>query len=468
MSLAVESSRAPAAADRFAAAALVAWAAGTVLAEPIAQVGAYALLLAALLRPGSLRLDRDVRRFSAAALLLAVWQAVSPALARWAGSSPGWPRSGRYGQLFDTIAPALAASASRAAPWVALAWVVCVGWALSGALGLYQHFVRWPFEQPGWFRTPVDRVRESFSVDGPPRYGAGGFLFHRLRFAHGAVAALGPALALALRTRKARIAVAAAATCAFLLAATYLSYARAAFAVASALTLSALALRKSGRRVAIVLAAAIAIAVLASSDWRTRLVRGGHNLLGEGERRLSMEVAWDLVRRHPLLGVGFGNYEEAAWATRQATGVTPLLAIDAHNLWLTTWAETGLFGLLLTIAYHAVLGQALWRRMRQGSWAAAGGLLSLAGFHLLSLVHYLQHHTGVYLSFALAWGLGLAPFDSTSAPALGLAAPPGSAEKQAPEPAPSERKVAGSDLQSVGCTSRAAAGSRGMAGGTRP
>ena len=133
--------------------------------------------------------------------------------------------------------------------------------------------------------------------------------------------------------------------------------------------------------------------------------------------------SWELARRHPILGVGFGNYQEAAWATRPTTSVTPLLSIDAHNLWLTAWVETGLVGLLLTCAYHALLFRALLRRFHDGSWIAAGALLSFAGFHLLSLVHYLQHHTGVYLSFALAWGLGLAPAAEIASPALGLPAP---------------------------------------------
>jgi O-antigen ligase len=104
--------------------------------------------------------------------------------------------------------------------------------------------------------------------------------------------------------------------------------------------------------------------------------------------------------------------------------VTPLLSIDAHNLWLTAWVETGLIGLLLTATYHALLLRALLRGFREGSWIAAGALLSFGGFHLLSLVHYLQHHTGVYLSFALAWGLGVASIASVSSPRLGL--PPAS------------------------------------------
>jgi O-antigen ligase len=413
----VEGSRAASVADRIAPLALIVWVAGIVLAEPLAQAGAYASAIVVLLRLTRLTADRDVRRFGAAAFALAAWQAVSPAFALWAGSAPGWPRSGRYGQFFDTTTPALAAAVAPDAPWLALAVVLGVGWALSVLLGVYQHFVRWPFAQPAWFRTPVDRVRESFSISGPPRYGAGGFLFHRLRFAHGAVATLGPTLALAFRARRSIVAAAAMAVAAALLVATYISYARAALVVALLLTVLTMVAvgRGPARFGGLIVIAAAALAILSSSDWRTRFVRGEENLFGGEERRLSLEVGWELARRHPVVGVGFGNYQEAAWATRQHTSVTPLLSIDAHNLWLTAWVETGLVGLILTVAYHALLLQALLRRSRQGSWIAAGALLSFAGFHLLSLVHYLQHHTGVYLSFALVWGLGLAPIASTVA-----------------------------------------------------
>jgi O-antigen ligase len=418
----VEGSRAAAAADRIAPFALMLWAAGNVVAEPLAQAGAFALVVAVLLRLPRLAPDRDVRGFCAAAIALAAWQAVSPALALWNGSASAWPRSGRYGQFFDTVTPALASLAAANAPWAALAGIVAVGWALSVLLGVYQHFVRWPFAQPVWFRTPVDRVRESFSVSGPPRYGAGGFLFHRLRFAHGAVATLGPALALAFRSSRGAVAGAAMATAALLIVATYISYARAALIVALFLVaLAVLAFGRGGARLAgAVVLAAFAVAVVSSPDWRSRLIRGEENLFGGEERRLSIDVGWELAKRHPILGVGFGNYQEAAWATRQRTSVTPLLSIDAHNLWLTAWVETGLVGLLLTAAYHALLLRALLRRWRDGSWIAAGALLSFGGFHLLSLVHYLQHHTGVYLSFALAWGLGLAPGTSVGSEKLGV------------------------------------------------
>jgi O-antigen ligase len=221
------------------------------------------------------------------------------------------------------------------------------------------------------------------------------------------------------------VVAAATALAGALLSATYFSYARAALAIAVLLTaIAVLALGKGvGRAGAAIVLVVAGLAVLSSPEWRSRMARAERNLFGGEDRRLSMEVGWELAKRHPILGVGFGNYQEAAWATRRTTSVTPLLSIDAHNLWLTAWVETGLVGLLLTCAYHALLFRALLRRFRDGSWIAAGALLSFAGFHLLSLVHYLQHHTGVYLTFALAWGLGLTPVARTASPALGLPAP---------------------------------------------
>jgi hypothetical protein len=60
------------------------------------------------------------------------------------------------------------------------------------------------------------------------------------------------------------------------------------------------------------------------------------------------------------------------------------------------------------VLYQVALARALWRRARQGSSIGVGALLSWLGFHLLSLVHYVPYHTGVYLSFGLVWGLGIA------------------------------------------------------------
>jgi O-antigen ligase len=150
----------------------------------------------------------------------------------------------------------------------------------------------------------------------------------------------------------------------------------------------------------------VVLAVSMSPAWRTRLGKAVGNVYG-GERQLAMSVGWELVREHPLTGVGFGNHRPAAMATADRTGINDLLATDSHNLWLTAWAETGLVGLVLLAGMHGLLARALIRRHLAGSLAATGALLSWVGFQVLALVHYLPFHTSVHLSFALAWGLGL-------------------------------------------------------------
>ncbi len=385
------------------------WALGAVLGEGVEQAGSIACIAFALVLWPRLQLDRPARRFAFAALALALWQTVSPALALCQGVAHRWPKSGRYGQILDTLAPAaLGALTTVAVPWAALLLVLAIGWTLSTALGAYQHFVRWPFAQPWFLKTPVARVQEAFSVGGPPRYGSGGLLFHRLRFAHGAVALLGLSLTRIFSSRTTRLRAAAAILTAFLLADIYFSFARAALlAAVFLLALSFLLLGRGWQRLGVLAGAALLVLAALSPAWRLRMVKAEQNILEE--RHLSMQVGLRLVRAHPFLGVGFGNHQEAAWATQAETGVTPLLSIDSHDLWLTSWVETGLIGLLLTLAYHLLLGRALWQRFRAGSWAGAAGLISFAGFHLLSLVHYLQHHTGVYLTFSLVWGLALSP-----------------------------------------------------------
>jgi hypothetical protein len=99
--------------------------------------------------------------------------------------------------------------------------------------------------------------------------------------------------------------------------------------------------------------------------------------------------------------------------TAAETHVTPLVANDAHDLWLTTWAECGLVGLGLLAWYHAMLARALWAR-RSRSWLGRGGVLAFAAYHLLALVHHLPFHSSVSLAFALVWGAALS--ESTANP----------------------------------------------------
>jgi O-antigen ligase len=110
-----------------------------------------------------------------------------------------------------------------------------------------------------------------------------------------------------------------------------------------------------------------------------------------------------MIRDHPLLGVGKGNYLELArlynpWA----------LAYPVHNVFLLSWAETGLGGfaafvLLLVGAFRAA---ARLLRARAG-YEAAFGLAALAAFAGLVLRMFVSMsfvHPFVSLSFLAVAG----------------------------------------------------------------
>jgi hypothetical protein len=398
---------------------LAVWAVGVVLAEVVQQVAAGATVLLALVLAfrKEPRLEPDVRVYVRATMALAAWQLLSPAIALLTGAAERWPRSARYGQVLDTVSgAALASIGTVGVPWMLVAGLVAGGWLVASALGLYQHFVLWTWEPPELLKLNLSRLQENFGTEEEPRYAAGGFLFHRLRFSHSAIAILGPALAfLARGSGVGRRAVAGAVVCALLIA-PYAAFARAALLTGFGVCVLALLLLSRGtpRKVGLAVAGALVLLVAVTPAWHERLGKAVENLYG-GERSLAMSVGWRLVKEHPVLGVGFGNHKPAALATQEQTGITDLLAHDAHNLWLTTWAETGLVGLLLLAAVHGLLARALVRRHRAGSVAATGALLSFVGFHILSLVHYLPFHTSVHLSFMFTWGLGLCRFGTEAA-----------------------------------------------------
>ncbi len=406
--------------------ALIAWGLGTLLSEGLQQaaLGAILLLALGLLAQRRLALPPEVKAVALAGSLLSAWQALSPLVARATGAASGWPRFSRYGQAVEALAVgAVAAVAALGVPWRALQWILGAGWAAHGAAALFQFLVPWPFGAMGPLHLPLARLQENFGPEGGPVRNAGmGLFFHRLRLAHGAVAVLGPALAAtsgaAPRGQRGRWLLFAA----VLLGCVYLSYARAALGAAAAVLLSALFALRGPMR-----ALALAVMVLAgtgagfSPGWRQRAARAQGYL--DPERKITLKTGFEIGRSHPFLGVGVGNYRPAALRVQAAlereTGdeIPAILANDAHNLFLTVWAETGAVGVGLTLAFHALLAWALYRRVRSGQRWAMAGLYSQAGFHLLGLVHYVPYHSGVHLSFCLVWGLSLAPgLDKTGTP----------------------------------------------------
>jgi len=395
-------------AARVATVLVAAWAAAFWLSEGLLQaVADLSLLASAVLVLRGASLPPWARPAVRAALALAAWQALSPLVARalWA---PGLPPAALWLHCLDTAALAAAALlGAQVVRWTWPAVLLATGGLLSLALSAVQHLVRWSIPVPPVLRLPVRRVHETFG--GEDLYAAGGFFFHRLRLAHASVAALGPAIATAIRPAAPRIRTLAAALAVACVGCIVLAYARA--ALLTALLLAGLAgvvvtLSARVRSAVCALLLVLGIAALVSPGWHARLGAATENFVG-GERALARGAGWDLVHHHPWLGVGFGNYRTAALARASVTGINDQLSRDAHSIALTVWAETGVPGLLLWVMLHVALLRALLQRAREGNTVALGAALSWIGYQTLGIAHYLPFHPSVALGFALIWGAGL-------------------------------------------------------------
>ncbi len=130
------------------------------------------------------------------------------------------------------------------------------------------------------------------------------------------------------------------------------------------------------------------------------------------ERVAHWDAAWQMIERTPWFGVGAGNYATVYPQVALPRWQDPLG--HAHNIYLHTWAETGLVGLLsYMLLWFVAIGQA-WRVSRHrgvSSWqrAAALGVLGI-------IVHLSVHNLfdnllvqRMYLHLALVLALLTVP-----------------------------------------------------------
>jgi len=109
---------------------------------------------------------------------------------------------------------------------------------------------------------------------------------------------------------------------------------------------------------------------MAESSWERALSSFDRNHFSISQRRIIWGDTLDLIRAHPWLGVGPGNYEFFLPAHRNVTrhrtwdelmGDRPHAPYRAHNEYLEAWAESGVFGLA---ALLWLLGTMLWTGRR--------------------------------------------------------------------------------------------------------
>ena len=266
------------------------------------------------------------------------------------------------------------------------------GLALAAVVGLVQ------------YRTGVDLVylahlRETQALvqapGVPDRYGAMGFFISRLTFGH--VAALlvaliaGGLVSGAVRSRLLWAVVALA------LCAVAVTFDRGAwFGLAAAGLLIAVLSRRR-----ILIAGLIAIGLLAALNPGVRgRFQSSFSQSGNSDRLFIWSRAREIIRDHPLRGIGFGNYPRVCGGYYDRVDKTFPMRTWAHNLELSTLAETGPVGLVALLWVLAAAALMLWRQR------SVGGLAALAAFVAISQAHDLLYDNKVMYALWLSIALG--------------------------------------------------------------
>jgi O-antigen ligase len=129
------------------------------------------------------------------------------------------------------------------------------------------------------------------------------------------------------------------------------------------------------------------------------------------ERMAHWQAAWEMFSDHPLLGIGFGNYQIVYPAYALPRWSDPLG--HAHNYYLSVAAETGALGLsAYVVLWVAAFAQA-WRAVRksQGIWhgiaaGCLGVLVALSIFNAFDdlFVHGMHVQVGMILGIVTSIG----------------------------------------------------------------
>lgn len=234
----------------------------------------------------------------------------------------------------------------------------------------------------------------------PGHFAALGFFSSRLNFANGLLLPLGLALGYAV-SGSGRQRWLGAGAAGVLGAALLLSFTRAAWwgaLVAGGVVLA----RRAGLRGLLVLAAVVAAAALTPSV-RARFA-SSLRVDANTDRVFIWSRAREVIRAHPVLGVGFGAYPRAARPFYDRADPAFPMHTWAHDTWLSLLAETGPAGVLLFAWLWLVVFRA-GRRAAKRSPAAQGLLAGLLGLHVAALFHDVLYAPEVVHALYLGAGL---------------------------------------------------------------
>jgi O-antigen ligase len=136
-------------------------------------------------------------------------------------------------------------------------------------------------------------------------------------------------------------------------------------ALVAGLAVATALLRKRGPLIVVgVLLAAVVAFAAGDSRVRRKIVSIPRALHGPTDVNVSTryvlwDVSWELIKRHPILGVGMGDFTiEAERLIGQRHVET---ATDSHNVYLQVLATRGLVGFIPFVVFWIVLLRTLWR-----------------------------------------------------------------------------------------------------------
>ncbi|MFY9349117.1 MAG: O-antigen ligase family protein, partial [Sphingobium sp.] len=275
----------------------------------------------------------------------------------------------------------LAAELVRVPRFLHLFASLCCGLLLQAAVGIAQYAKKGDIglQMLGEATmTTLDYANRATYMDGGATFRIGGLLGHPNILA-GFLAMLGPLLLAMLMTRLTLPAKAAIGIVLGLaLLALLLTLSRSgwlAFALAVPIVIALMLRdRRTRRRALAVTALAGTIGVLAALAAAPAIVRRfTRSDPGAVDFRWEwMGVAWDMVRDHPLTGVGLNSFVFHLPGRTQhggAEGLTRSFGANwpvVHDIYLLIWAEQGTLGVALFLLMLALLLRTGWRNARAG------------------------------------------------------------------------------------------------------
>ncbi len=125
------------------------------------------------------------------------------------------------------------------------------------------------------------------------------------------------------------------------------------------------------------------VAISVALSWnKINLILTNPNISSLATRQQIWQTALTLIKENPLTGVGLGNFENPYRQTVVQLFKHPLEleVVKAHNLYLNTWAEMGIFGLIVLILIVAIFGWQIKKNLKGENCYTVCGFITIGAF----------------------------------------------------------------------------------------